>query len=406
MPVLYSRSSLIVIFTTVFMLFVSPCQAENEDFASWLAGVRKEALQRGIAAKILDDAFEDLEPLPRVIELDRKQPEFTQTFWHYLDLRVTDIRVVRGRWLLYAHGDLLSSIEKKYGVPGRFLVSFWGLETNFGDNQGGFPVIGALATLAHDQRRSEYFRKELFEALSILDQGHIGLRSMQGSWAGAMGQPQFMPSTFVRFAVDEDGDGRSDIWQSLPDVFGSAANFLAKSGWRPSEGWGVEVALPAGFDLELSGMQIRKTVRQWRQLGVRQLDATHPAEEGISASLILPAGFRGPAFLVFANYRVILNWNRSHLYAIAVGHLADRLRGGGPLLSDRPGQEVPLSFSQVRQIQALLQEQGFQPGPVDGVIGSGTSSAIKAYQRSIHQPPDGYPTVELLQQLEGNKNKR
>lgn len=387
------------IFLTVFL----STAAALDDFSSWLKGIRLEARQLGISESTIDQAFKDLKPIDRVIELDHKQPEFTQTFWRYLDLRLTETRIERGRLLLAQHHDLLAKIEKKYGVQAPFLVSFWGLETNFGDHLGGFPVIGALATLAHNPRRNDFFKKELFAALTILDKKHITLAELQGSWAGAMGQPQFMPSTYVRFAVDEDGDGRADIWQSLPDVFASAANFLAKSGWNAAEGWGVEVTLPPEFDLDLTGLQTIKTVGQWRQLGVRQLDAAHPSDEGVSASLVLPAGCKGPAFLVFGNYRVILNWNRSHLYAVAVGHLADRLQGGAPLLSARPEQEVPLSFSQVREMQALLQEKGYQPGPADGVVGSGTRSAIKAYQRSVDQAPDGYPTVELLHDLKSQK---
>jgi len=388
-------------FLAVFFLLLSalPTRAETDDFSSWLAEVRFEALQKGISSATLDTAFADLQPIDRVIELDRKQPEFTQTFWHYLDLRVTDTRISRGRLLLAEHADLLAKVSKEYGVPARFLVAFWGLETNFGDNTGGFPVIGSLATLAHDPRRSQFFRKELFAALTILDQGHVGLGAMQGSWAGAMGQPQFMPSTFVRYAVDEDGDGRKDIWRSLPDVFASAANFLARLGWKTSESWGREVRLTAGFNLELVGLQTKKSVSEWETLGVKTVKGQSLGSGGSLWSLILPAGYTGPCFLVGDNYRVILNWNRSNLYAVAVGHLADRLIGGESLQSPRPELEEPLSIAQVRQLQSLLQKEGFDPGAVDGIIGSGTSNAIKAYQRSINQPADGYPTTELLQQL-------
>ena len=201
------------------------------DFSEWLEGLRQEARAKGISEAILHEALDDLHPIPRVIELDRRQPEFTQSFWRYLDARVTEGRIERGRMLLELHAELLDSIEKQYGVQPRFLVAFWGLETNFGDYLGSFPVIGSLATLAHDPRRSDFFRSELLAALSILDDGHITAKEMFGSWAGAMGQPQFMPSTFVRFAVDADDDGRRDIWHSLPDVFASAANFLSESGW-------------------------------------------------------------------------------------------------------------------------------------------------------------------------------
>jgi len=385
----------------VFFLLLSvlPARAETDDFASWLADVRREALQKGISPATLDSAFADLQPIDKVIELDRKQPEFTQTFWRYLDLRVTDTRISRGKLLLAEHEDLLAAVSKEYGVPARFLVAFWGLETNFGDNTGGFPVIGALATLAHDPRRSHFFRKELLAALTILDQGHIGLGAMRGSWAGAMGQPQFMPSTFARYAVDEDGDGRKDIWRSLPDVFASAANFLARLGWKSRESWGMEVRLPAGFNLDLVGLETKKKTAEWEALGVKTM-AEESLETGDALwSLILPAGYRGPCFLVGDNFSVILNWNRSNLYAVAVGHLADRLIGGGPLQSPRPELEEPLSIVQFRQLQSLLQMEGFDPGVADGIIGSGASKAIKAYQRSTNQPADGYPTTELLQQL-------
>jgi membrane-bound lytic murein transglycosylase B len=374
-----------------------------EAFSSWLDGVRQEARAKGISESTLHEALDDLQPIPRVIELDRRQPEFTQTFWRYLDARVTEGRIERGRMLLELHAELLDSIEKQYGVQPRFLVAFWGLETNFGDYLGSFPVVGSLATLAHDPRRSEFFRSELLAALSIIDDGNISAAEMIGSWAGAMGQPQFMPSTFVRFAVDADADGRRDIWHSLPDVFASAANFLAKSGWRGDETWGREVRLPAGFDLELTGLEVEKTLAAWQILGVRKANGDDLPRVDMKGSLILPAGHAGPAFLVYSNYRTILQWNRSDLYAIAVGHLADRIAGKGPLVATRPDSEQRLSRNQVEKMQELLSARGFDPGSIDGVIGSQTRQAIKEFQRTAKLPADGHPTPELLELLQKNE---
>jgi membrane-bound lytic murein transglycosylase B len=372
----------------------------SEEFSRWLEDLRQEARTKGISEATLHATLDNLQPIPRIIELDRRQPEFTQTFWGYLDARVTESRIERGRMLLELHAELLESIEKLYDVQPRFLVAFWGLETNFGDYLGSFPVIGSLATLAHDPRRSDFFRTELLAALSIIDAGHISASDMTGSWAGAMGQPQFMPSTFVRFAVDADGDGRRDIWYSLPDVFASAANFLSESGWQGDKTWGREVKLPPAFNLELTGLEVEKTLAAWQILGVRKINGDDLSKVKMKGSLILPAGHTGPAFLVYNNYRTILQWNRSDLYAIAVGHLADRISGKGPLAAARPASEQQLSRSQVEKIQELLAALGFDPGPVDGVIGSQTRQAIKEFQRTAKLPADGHPTPELLESLE------
>ena len=389
---------------TITVLFTLPRPGTcSEDFSSWLEGVRQEARAKGISEVTLHEAFDGLQPIPRVIELDRRQPEFTQTFWRYLDARVTEGRVERGRMLLELHAELLAGIEKQYGVQPRFLVAFWGLETNFGDYLGSFSVIGSLATLAHDPRRSEFFRSELLAALSIIDGRHISASEMFGSWAGAMGQPQFMPSTFVRFAVDADGDRKRDIWHSLPDVFASAANFLAESGWQGDKTWGREVRLPPGFNLELIGLEVKKTLAAWQILGVRKGNGNNLPRVHMKGSLILPAGHTGPAFLVYNNYRTTLQWNRSDLYAIAVGHLADRIAGKGPLVATRPASEQRLSHTQVEKIQELLRAQDFDPGPVDGVIGSQTRQAIKEFQRTAKLPADGHPTPELLEILEKNE---
>jgi len=390
----------LIISVAVLSLFVLVHQGRcTEDFSSWLNGLRQEAQTKGISEATIHEALDNLEPIPRVIELDRRQPEFTQTFWRYLDARVTEDRIERGRTLLKRHETLFNTIEMHYGIQPRFLVAFWGLETNFGDYLGGFPVIGSLATLAHDTRRSDFFRTELLEALSIIDTGHVSAANMLGSWAGAMGQPQFMPSTFVRFAVDWDGDGRKDIWSSLPDVFASAANFLSESGWQGDKTWGREVKIPSDFNLDLTGLQVKKTLAAWQILGVRKINGEDLPRVNIKGSVILPAGHNGPAFLVYNNFHTILRWNRSDLYAIAVGYLADRIAGKAPFQTKRPTSEQRLSRNQVEKIQELLVARGYDPGPIDGVLGSQTRQAVKEFQRTAKLPADGHPTPELLEIL-------
>jgi membrane-bound lytic murein transglycosylase B len=317
-----------VITLTSLLALPGSCPAED-DFSQWLETLRAEALTKGISSATLDTAFTDLQPIPRVIELDRNQPEFKYDLWGYLDLVITESRVKKGRQMLYIHRKLLNKIKTSYGVQPRFLVAFWALETNFGANIGKFPVIGAVATLAHDTRRSGFFRNELLSALKILDEGHINISDMRGSWAGAMGQLQFMPSTFVRFAVDEDKDGRKDIWRSLPDVFGSAANFLSGNGWDSHFTWGRQVYLPKDFNHELTGLGTEMTLSEWRKLGVRRVDGKALKGANIKASLIQTSGSNDPSFLVYGNFRAVMQWNSSHLYALAVCHLADRLEGAG-----------------------------------------------------------------------------
>ena len=296
-----------------------------ENFAEWREEVRSEALSQGISAATFDAAFEGIEPIPRVIELDRSQPEVTITFAQYLERVVPESRVAQGRELLAKHRDLLEPIGREYGVPPRFIVALWGIETSFGRFLGGFPVIGALATLAHDGRRSAYFRGELLHALRILEDGHITPDAMVGSWAGAMGQSQFMPSSFVRYAVDHDGDGKRDIWGTQEDVFASAANYLVQAGWRNGEIWGRQVQLPAGFDQGLADLKVKKTLAEWQALGLRRADGSDLPQAAMSGSVVLPGGEGGPAYLVYDNYRTIMRWNRSFYFATSVGLLADRI---------------------------------------------------------------------------------
>lgn len=297
-----------------------------EGFAGFLDGVRSEARARGLEEATISSALDGLAPIERVVELDRRQPEFTLTFDQYMRRVVSAQRVEKGRARLAEHRGILDRVARAYRVQPRFIVALWGIETDFGRVRGSFPIIAALATLAHDGRRSRYFRKELFNALTIIDQGHISARAMIGSWAGAMGQNQFMPSSFLRYAVDHDGDGRRDIWTNRADVFASTANYLREVGWRDDQTWGRPVRLPSGFDPELLGLKTRKGLAAWQDLGVRRADGTDLPGRNLAASILRP-GEDGPPFAVYDNYRAILKWNRSHLFAVAVGSLADRIAG-------------------------------------------------------------------------------
>lgn len=380
----------------------TPVRADQAtaDFASWLAGLRQEAMARGISEPILDAALAGVQPLPEVIALDQRQPEFFDTFLNYLDRRVSDRRIEEGQDRLRQHGRLLDRIAARYGVPPVVLVAFWGLETNYGGYLGNFPVPAALATLAFDSRRGEFFRGQLLDALDILQAGHVAPADMKGSWAGAMGQVQFMPSTFRAYAVDGDGDGRVDLWGSLPDAFASAANYLNSVGWREHVRWGREVLLPEGFDLSQASLDLWKPVRHWAGQGVRQADGKSLPQSDLEAAILLPQGHAGPAFLVYPNFRVIMQWNRSVHYAIAVGHLSDRIAWQPPLRNGRDADNRRMTRDQAEELQLRLAHLGFNPGEPDGVIGSRTKAAIRAYQAARGLPRDGHPSHGLLEHLQ------
>jgi membrane-bound lytic murein transglycosylase B len=303
-----------------------PASASEQPFEAWVADLKAEAASQGIKRDILDQAFAGVAPIPRVIELDRKQPEFTLTCEQYLTRVVPDARIQKGRQLLAENRALLDEVSAKYGVQPRFIVALWGVETDFGRITGGFPVVASLATLAYDGRRSAFFRKELLLALKILDEGHIAPGDMKGSWAGAMGQSQFMPSSFTNFAVDHNGDGHKDIWGTKEDVFASIANYLSRSGWNNDINWGRAVTLPVGFDKSLIDAKVIKTMREWEALGVTRRDGGALPERNLTSHLVVPGdGELAPAYLAYANYDVILKWNRSSYFATAVGTLADAI---------------------------------------------------------------------------------
>jgi len=314
--------------TLIAVAFLFPGHAFAEPdakFIEWLDGVRTEARASGISETILDQSLTGVEPIPRIIELDRNQPESTITFTQYIDRIVNATRVKKGRALYDKHRVILDQVGAEFGVQPRFIVALWGIETNFGGFTGGFPVVSALATLAYDGRRSEYFRSELMKALQILEEGHIAPKDMKGSWAGAMGQSQFMPSSFLAYAHDHDGDGAKDIWNTQADVFASAANYLKGVGWNDDLTWGREVRVPEGFDASQASLDVVRSIAEWQQLGVRRVDGTNLPARDIQASIILPGGPGQPAFMIYDNYRATLRWNRSHYFATAVGLLSDRI---------------------------------------------------------------------------------
>ena len=373
--------------------------AHNQKFARWVAEFSTSARAAGIDEATLQIAFNGVGFLPRVIELDRAQPEFTRTVWAYLDSALSAQRIARGQDKLLQLRPEVGAIATRYGVPLEVLVAIWGMESNYGSNVGDIPTIDALATLGFEGRREQWARGQLLAALKILQNRDIDRAQMIGSWAGAMGQTQFLPSNFLAYAVDADGDGRRDIWDSVPDVMASTANFLARSGWQAGQPWGLEVRLPPGFDYARADADMRQSTTQWADEGVQSMDGTPlPALEG--SSILLPASARGPAFLVGPNFRTILRYNNSTSYALAVGLLAQKLAGGPAVQTPWPRDLQALTRSQLLALQTALNDRGFDSGTPDGTMGPATRRGVLQYQRSLSLPADGYPTLDLLHRLQ------
>ena len=344
-------------------------------------------------------AFDDVHYLAHVVELDRTQPEFARNVWDYLDSAVSHQRVALGREKLMQVRPEADAAATRYGVPSSILVAIWGMESNYGSNYGNISTIDALATLAFEGRREDWARDQLLAALKILQSGDISRAQMIGSWAGAMGQTQFLPSNFLAYAVDADGDGRRDIWGSMADVMHSTANFLSRSGWQAGQPWGIEVQLPAGFDYGRADATLRLPSAQWAAEGVRAMDGAALPELSEGA-IFLPAGSRGPAFMVGANFRALLRYNNATSYALAVSLLAQRLAGGNAVQAPWPRDLTALTRSQLVALQTALNQRDFSSGTPDGILGPVTRDAIRRYQRSVGLLADGYPDLDLLLRLQ------
>ena len=368
---------------------------DDPEFEQCMAQLRAQADEAGIPAQVISRSLNTVKLNQRVIELDRSQPEFTSSFSDYYTRRVSETRIETGRKKYREQQPLLQALTREYGIPGHYLVAFWGLETNYGGFLGSIPVLDALSTLACEGRRGDYFSGELMNALRIIQSGDVEASQMEGSWAGAMGQTQFMPAIFLKYAIDHDGDGRRNLWKSEDDALASAANFLQGLGWQREQRWGREVTLPDNFDFQLTGFAHQRSLSDWAKLGVRMPNGQPLPQADMEAALVVPSGHNGPAFLAYQNFRVIMGWNRSESYAIAVGRLADRIAGGGAL-HQAPVPAPKLNREQVTRLQQTLNEQGHDAGAEDGLLGPGTRQALARYQQANGMVADGFPDQEVL----------
>ncbi|GAB6043343.1 lytic murein transglycosylase [Endothiovibrio diazotrophicus] len=375
----------------------APQRIGEQGFLDCVADLKRDAAEAGIPPPLIARAFSEVKYRQEVVQRDRAQAEFVEGFGDYLAKRVDERRITTGKAMLQRHHNLLWRLYKQYDVPPQLLVALWGMETNYGRFTGRHAVIPSLATLSCDPRRSAFFHDQLMAALKVAAEGLDPL-ALKGSWAGALGHTQFMPTTWLKHAVDGDGDGRRDLLESLPDALASAANYLADLGWKGDQRWGREVRLPLPFPYRLTGIDQRMSVNEWKALGVTRADGRPLADSQLQASLLLPAGYRGAAFLVYDNFHHLLEWNRSAHYALAVSHLADRLMGREPIRGELY-PERRLTGDEVREIQRRLTALGFDAGAPDGKIGALTRQATRAFQLRNLLPADGFPDAGLLEQL-------
>ncbi|MDR2014395.1 MAG: lytic murein transglycosylase [Azoarcus sp.] len=382
-----------------WVLAAPSVSAANHDFAACLDRLRTQAIQRGISKATFDTHAARIEPDLSVLESLDAQPEFKTPIWDYLAALVDEERVEDGRAMLEQWRDVLRRVEERFGVDPATVVSVWGVESNFGRSLGQRPLLVSLGTLACMGRRQDYFRGEFFAALKIIDDGHIAPERLTGSWAGAFGQTQFMPSTFLQLAVDFDGDGRRDLVDNVPDSLASTANFLQRGGWRIGESWGFEVNLPPGFDASIAGRRNKQPMSTWIGRGVKRANGEPLPAGGPDRALLLPAGKDGPAFLVGKNFDVIYGYNAAESYALAIAHLSDRLRGGGSFRTPWPTDDPGLSRAERRELQRLLIARGHDIGEADGMIGTKTRRAIAQEQKNLALEPDGRAGLRILEAL-------
>ncbi len=407
----------ITITTAATVISTGPVRAETElddgaisrlagsaaAFQKFIESTRSRALKKGVSARLYDRAMAGLTPDPKVEKLAKHQPEFNTPIWDYIKKRVSAKRIATGRKMKIRHAATLAAIEKRYGVDRHILLSVWGMESNFGSFKGNQSIVRSLATLGYQGRRAKFGRRQLIAALQILQRGDVSAKQFTGSWAGAMGHTQFIPTTYNAYAVDWTGDGKRDIWNSVPDALASTANYLRKSRWRPTRPWGWEVKLPKKFNYRNAGKSGARTTLKWKKIGVVPANGERFGVADEVARLILPAGAKGPAFLVTRNFRAILAYNSSVSYALAVGHLADRIRGGKTFRGKWPVKDKPLTTSERKELQKILTARGFNTKGTNGRIGRNTLAAIRAYQRKVGLTPDGYASSRLLKRLRSGR---
>lgn len=412
----FNKISLIPVIAAYLLVIlpVSPALADTQPakteddigFSQWKEEFKQQALDYGIRPGIIRQAIVPLSIDSNVLKLDSNQPEFTRTIWQYLDNAISPKRIKLGQALLQKHSDLLNRIEAQYGVQREIIVAIWAMESDFGRNYGHKNVLRSLATLDYHGKRAEFAQNELLAALDILQKQHFKPDSMIGSWAGAMGQPQFTPSSYLKHAVDYDRDGTKDIWASLPDVFASIANFLSESGWRKGQDWGVEVSIGNDFDWRLNSSAYQLRFIQWKSLGVNSINGKPFKAIQRQASLFIPAGRFGPVFLVTHNFDVIKAYNNSSSYALAVAQLSRLLAGGEGIQRAWPRDEKALSRDQIIEIQQALLKAGHDPGKIDGKIGANTREAIRTWQLEQGLPGDGYANLDLLKRIRKKKSDK